>query len=729
MEDNKNKSEVAYHKTNIDYDFVDYNTFENKGIYNPLFFTKINGATLNQAKVNAVVGIGECNSDGWCNECRCTLEQGDKLGDFFDVLPYGVINKTITGIGATTLELNSKRDSIIVLPTKSIAYSKYKTKRGKDGDDSCMYVGSPIGEIKSDVTLRHIKDYITRDNGHKKFLVVADSLYKVLEAIGKDNYDNYFLMVDEIDTLQIDNSYRPVLEKVIDFYAKFKQTNRAVVSATLRGFTHPELLKETVITTTYPIQEKRDIKLIHTNNEDRCIVNTIKDILEEDSEANILVAYNSVESITICIKLLIEELGESINGRIGVLCSEKSKDKIDDYYIEVEDGELSRNIVFMTCAYFVGVDINTKCHIISVSSFRKPFTLLSKEKLTQIVGRCRPGALSETIIYVTKDTDIEGSISKYKDYLLNKASTLIKAVKAFKKTLDSAPELFSAANYVEDIIKHVGVEKIYNSYIPIIRENVDKELVPSYFNIDALLEKWALLHELYKEKDILLNELENEGHKVSPSDEEYEYTELQKKIDEIVRSTKAERIEQALQKAKEDLLELSGLDDSQKEVAFKKLHKNCTLELKKLFDNFEKLSPYYEAKYLVNLLTDHHNDDSRVYKKLINSLVFHALDDTHSFKVLVLGVFEYHKIGSDKSKANISPDMRRDKMKQIFETYFKGYKVNESYMNSLMLSIFKQGKTKKCFQITGLNPMDLEDPINTIKDMDSSKLFKTFIFD
>lgn len=725
MEEKDSQEKLIISTISVDLDFED---FPPKN-YNPLFFTRVNGAVVNQRKTDAIIGIGNRDENGCYNECYCTLEQGDKLGDFFDVLPYGIINKTITGIGATTLELNSKRNSIIVLPTKSIAYSKYKIKEKKNGVDSCIYVGSPIGDIKSDVTIRHIKDYIARDNGYKKFLVVADSLYKVLEAIGKDNYDDYFLMVDEIDTLQIDNTYRPVLEKVIDFYSKFKQTNRAVVSATLRGFTHPELLKETVITTTYPIQEKRDIKLIHTNNEDRCIVNTIKDILEEDSEANILVAYNSVESITTCIKLLIEELGESINGKIGVLCSEKSKDKIDDYYIEVEDGKLLRNIVFMTCAYFVGVDINTKCHIISVSSFRKPFTLLSKEKLTQIVGRCRPGALSETIIYVTKDKATEENISKYKDYLLNKASTLIKAVKAFKKTLDSAPELFSTANYVEEIIKHVGVEKIYNSSIPIIRENVDKELVPSYFNIDALLERWALLHELYKEKDILLNELENEGHKVSLNDEEYEYTELQKKIDETLRSTKAERIEQALQKAKEDLLELSGLDDPQKEVAFKKLHKNCTLELKKLFDNFEKLSPYYEVKYLVNLLTDHHNDDSRVYKKLINSLVFHALDDTHPFKALVLGVFEYHKIGSDKSKANISPDMRRDKMKQIFETYFKGYKANESNMNSLMLSIFKQGKTKKCFQITGLNPMNLEDPINTIKDIDSHKLFKTFILD
>lgn len=35
-----------------------------------------------------------------------------------DRIPFGVLNKTITGLGATTLEItNQERDSIIVVPT------------------------------------------------------------------------------------------------------------------------------------------------------------------------------------------------------------------------------------------------------------------------------------------------------------------------------------------------------------------------------------------------------------------------------------------------------------------------------------------------------------------------------------------------------------------------------------------------------------------------------------
>ena len=81
-----------------------------------------------------------------------------------------------------------------------------------------MYIGSPIGNILTDITIEDIQEYLGLDNGkRKKFLVVADSLWKVIKAIGPRVYHDYFLMVDEIDTMQSDSVYRPNLEKVIDY--------------------------------------------------------------------------------------------------------------------------------------------------------------------------------------------------------------------------------------------------------------------------------------------------------------------------------------------------------------------------------------------------------------------------------------------------------------------------------------------------------------------------------
>lgn len=48
------------------------------------------------------------------------------LGDVFITSPYGLIKKNRTGIGATTLELHSERNSIVVVPTRALAYEKAK---------------------------------------------------------------------------------------------------------------------------------------------------------------------------------------------------------------------------------------------------------------------------------------------------------------------------------------------------------------------------------------------------------------------------------------------------------------------------------------------------------------------------------------------------------------------------------------------------------------------------
>ena len=49
-----------------------------------------------------------------------TVEDGTptKLGHAIDYLPHGIIDKTVTGLGGTTLELDCKRNSIIVEPLK-----------------------------------------------------------------------------------------------------------------------------------------------------------------------------------------------------------------------------------------------------------------------------------------------------------------------------------------------------------------------------------------------------------------------------------------------------------------------------------------------------------------------------------------------------------------------------------------------------------------------------------
>lgn len=85
-----------------------------------------------------------------------------KLGGIFTTLPYGIVKKSVPGIGATTLALNQPRDTIIVLPTKKLAYQKYLRGYNKDRTSNrFLYVGSDIPEENcKSPTDEQIRSYI-----------------------------------------------------------------------------------------------------------------------------------------------------------------------------------------------------------------------------------------------------------------------------------------------------------------------------------------------------------------------------------------------------------------------------------------------------------------------------------------------------------------------------------------------------------------------------------------
>ena len=152
------------------------------------------------------------------------------LSSYIQKMPHGIVDKQIAGIGATTLEINSKRNSIIVVPTKILAYSKHIKHK-----DKTLYVGGRISRDRIATSDKEITDYLTdKEIANKKFLVVADSLSRLLEIIGKEQYKDYFLMIDEVDMIQSESNYRPKLESLIDYYFQFPPKNRCLVTATMR---------------------------------------------------------------------------------------------------------------------------------------------------------------------------------------------------------------------------------------------------------------------------------------------------------------------------------------------------------------------------------------------------------------------------------------------------------------------------------------------------------------
>lgn len=685
----------------------------------PSQFSMLNEAHFNDTDGVELVTLDEVKDPkGEYTEWTITIKQGKRIGEVMDRVPLGIINKTITGLGATTLEImNQERDSIIVVPTKSLAYSKYKSANLSKGDGYALYFGSPIKEIKSNVTPRQVQAYLNSNNHRKKkFLVVADSLprlIKILESNGIDVYHNYFLMVDEIDTMQADSAYRPRLEDVMDYYFKFDWKHRSAVSATLNDFSNPLLENESRVTTRWKDNPKRNIDLIYTNYVDDTAVEIIRQKLTDNPNDKILVAYNSLDGILAILEQL--NIGKST---CGILCSERSTGKIRDYLEDTDNvidefGNLQKRVVFMTCAYFAGIDILDRCHLITISSYRQPFTYLSVNRMTQVAGRCRNGNISETIIYDIAQRQIRNEYANSKEYrkgLISRAEAYANFLNQMRTMIEADINLKPLEAFLDSYVDFAARSKPDQQSYPlrIIRQNcIDKKFVPAYFNIDALLERWNLYHDLYSDKENLKVKL-SENNAVHFKEEFITGENHNALAVSIVKANNRERMERTFPDLKNKLQEwyMDGMD----EADFNEIINGYDKKWRNVCKAFHKLCKYIHVDALLDGL-EHNYTDGRRLRNYVNAAIFHALPEGHQFKALVLARFKYNEIINSNNRRGLgryTSQERKDILKGIFKDYFhQDNIIDDDTLMEFFKCFFKTTQTGHRLKIHGLNPENL----------------------
>ena len=640
-----------------------------------------------------------------------------KLGDVFFESPYGIIKKNRTGIGATTLEINSKRNSIIVVPTKALAYNKALSYKDKDGKWSVLYVGSDVDGAPNNMP--EIEEYLSDDTiVYKKIIVVADSFYKVIDGIGDDVYNNYFLMVDEIDSFQSDSSYRPKLESVIDYYFNFKNYNRCLVSATLNDFTNPEIAAEPIFNIIYKVPIQKTYNLIHTNNHNAVAVTEIKKLYALSTN-RIVVAYNKIQFI----RQIIEELGEEYKDDCQILCSIASKGNAKGYYAELNASSLSKRITFITCTYFVGIDIDDRFHLISISNNKHPYTLLSHDRLIQIAGRCRnvAGLYSETIIFDTIEYNFPKTPEQIKFDTLALAHDLKTYVNSLNEITIKYPDIISSGFIA---VKDAFVEKATFEFsktdsIPILRKNIFCEYVPAYFNIDAIYEYYKLRTELYSNRNQLLSILSNGNH-VKRMSVMIDISDEQKAIalSDAVDMASAQEVDlEELIALLSELYETEILNSkSLNKIRYSyKGSRGCSVFLNRFVTLYE-IIPFDQ---LIVCLKDIFNQDDRSFQSLNNSAVFWALDPNHPFKHNLVNIFP---IGTQFQRDDLV-----EKVKHLVGYHFQR---NLSEINAIkfirQLCAMTRGKSNSIiYTVNSYNPNNFEgEPLKVFSvNAEISKLF------
>ena len=394
-----------------------------------------------------------------------TLKNGSKLSEEIGSLPHGIIDKRETGIGATFAELTSKRNSIIVEPLKVTAVAKSK-------EHNAFYYGSDTDTMKRP-TIKEIKNFLNNKSiKYKKIIVVSDSLPKLMQHIPKEERENYFLMIDEVDSVQMDSGFRPSMEKVMKIYKEHPQNMRCLITATILEFHDPALQHEPYHQYEYETPTVRDINIIATENPIGLAFDKIEQLLNHNEGEKIVLAYNNVTVLNEVAKRLVEKGGLE-KYQVGILCGASSKEKTD-FYTELTSDTLPTLVNLKTSAYYNGYDIKEKYHLLTIVDGKDSYNSLSEKNLKQISGRARNGLLSETIIVMDN-----GEI--HTEEILTE--DLIKAAQYEIDALDCIRNHFDKNNVLKNMygeIQGLISEKVNVYNYPILKINEEGKFEISY---------------------------------------------------------------------------------------------------------------------------------------------------------------------------------------------------------------------------------------------------------
>jgi hypothetical protein len=419
-----------------------------------------------------------------------------KLGHIFNFLPHGIIDKTITGLGGTTLELDCKRHSIVVEPLKFTAESKAAllTLENKYTVFNFQY---SKGELKYNglITTRNI---ITEDNRIKlftkyindckqkeqyyKFICVSDQLSKLKEYIElycKTAFNEFHLLLDEIDCMQEQSSFRDAMDECFSIYIDHEKKNRSLLSATITKFNDSRLEDECLTKIEYEVADKNNIKLNETPNVNERAKIIIEDILEKHPLEKIIIAYNFIEGI-IHLKEKLIKAGVKLKD-IAILCSESRSKSESIESPKIKNQILPSKINFITAAYFNGYDLKEKAHLIIIIDPKIPSLRLDPKTIYQIHGRLRNGTILTQIV-----VDFKGQ--KYHNY---NGEMLKKAMPDMNKLIQLLNSLEQLENkYLLDFSKEIKTWLIKsNENFSSLFTNENEKLKISYLKMDSLLAK------------------------------------------------------------------------------------------------------------------------------------------------------------------------------------------------------------------------------------------------
>ena len=367
-----------------------------------------------------------------------TLTKGQYLSDVMQEIPTDcILSKKIPGCGATTLELNTNRDSIIIVPNVPVILSK------------CNKYPNLLG-VYEGVGQHQVVEYIGNTDV-RKIMTTPESFSKVksaCEKLGLNIYADFFLLMDECHQLIKDVDYRvDIVMPMNDF---FSFNRKALVSATPLGFSDPRFEENLFYTIDIEADYdyRQDITVTHTYN----IAKAVEEYLEQHN-GTVCFFINSVAEIYSLMKHF-ELLKDS-----AVYCAPKSRSKLkNEYNFTSAYSEWTPNTMkrlnFFTGRFFTAFDLELdyKPDLVMISDpYTSEHTILDVDTdCIQICGRFRNGINSAAHIYRANPETIVKSREQI-EWEITAHETVYEAINTLYNNADSRASRFAFGEALETL--------------------------------------------------------------------------------------------------------------------------------------------------------------------------------------------------------------------------------------------------------------------------------------
>ena len=629
------------------------------------------------------------------------IPEGKDISAVFTSLPSGIIECQLPDIGAISLEMQTERTSVIVLPNKASAQAANKDypKCGLFDSATDSRLNAPEAKIPQGA----------------KMLAVPETAEALCNLLDRSKID-FFLIILDFDILQGEASYREAVSTMYDVYTRHPKDRRCIITSDAGAFSDPNMKNEKRYILKGGNAIKRKPEIISCRNITLALKRAIEGIRRPKE---IAVLYNSVQQS----RLAILNLKKNYQNECGIICSEASKDEAGEFYIDKELDPQEKRITFYTGQNVIPPADKPFALIIVSDASRGSTTLSVKQiiNLQDAIGG-NERLTRDIIIYNTfycHPKDWEASFSSFIERG-NRVAVLLNATEALAKDDKSLGRFFRP---IRRIVQYkVGIRGRFQQ-VNLLRQDSAKEWKPAYMAIDSLLVRTRMLENLYSNPHRLSDALKAYYPDLryrSPEDEPEEVPEEQRDIE---KSERRKSLDRAADSRNRELDRISGMEMTGQldENAINKEISRGKSSKRKIWREFQKIYPYLPTEEAVKHLREIKSGNRIGFKNLNNSIMFWALDDEHPLKLAVYSAF---KAGERYTSKEI-----KEKMSPIVKYHFNRDIMAEEAGQQQGTEAGAQA-TDNTFDIQGLTTSDPKPKKNSGKQAQGRKLitlFKSFL--